>query len=149
MSIIRESIVVDVPARTAYDQWTQFESFPRFMESVRSVEQITDDRLHWVVEVGGQTREWDARILEQIPDRKIAWTSTTEPTNSGTVSFAAIGPAETRVDLELAFEPSGLAETVGDASGVLEAQVQGDLRRFKEFIETRGSATGEYREAIP
>jgi uncharacterized membrane protein len=148
MSTIEKSIDVAVPVRTAYDQWTQFESFPQFMEGVESVRQVDDKRLHWTAEIGGVTREWDAEIVDQTPDERITWRSTDGTTNAGTVSFAAPDPATTRVTLRLDYEPEGLAEKAGDLLKIVDRRAEGDLERFKGFIEERGQQTGGWRGEI-
>lgn len=148
MSQISESIDVHVPVRTAYDQWTMFEEFPRFMEGVERVEQRGDRRMHWVAEIAGQRREWDAEVTEQIPDERVAWTSTSGAQNAGVVTFHRIEPDVTRVMLQLDFEPEGAVETVGDALGVVKLRVKGDLERFRDFIEDRGVETGAWRGEI-
>jgi uncharacterized membrane protein len=145
MATIEKSIDVDVPVRTAYDQWTQFEEFPRFMESVESVKQLDDTHLHWVAKVGGKRKEWDARITEQIPDKRIAWTSEGGAGNAGVVTFHRLGDHKTRVMLQIEYEPEGIVETAGDALGVVTSRIAGDLQRFKEFIESRGRETGAWR----
>jgi uncharacterized membrane protein len=148
-SRIEKSIDIDVPVRTAYDQWTQFEEFPTFMEGVESVHQLDDRRLHWRAEVGGKTLEWDAEIVEQQPDMRIAWRSTTGPKNAGVVSFYRLADDRCRATLQVDYEPRGFVETVGDWFGVMSRRVEGDLERFKKFIEERGVETGAYRGTIP
>jgi uncharacterized membrane protein len=148
MSNITESIDVEVPVRTAYDQWTQFEEFPKFMSGVERIEQLDDTRLHWVAKVGGKTKEWDARITEQTPDQRVAWTATSGAENAGVVTFHRIDDNKTRVTVQMDVEPEGLVENVGDAVGVPERQVKGDLERFKEFIESRGRETGAWRGEV-
>jgi uncharacterized membrane protein len=147
MSTIEKTVVVDVPVRTAYDQWTQFESFPRFMEGVESVEQIDDKRVHWKAEIAGVTREWDAEIVDQTPDQQITWRAVDGTDNRGTVQFAP-ADAGTRVTVRLDYEPEGLVEKAGDVLNFVEHRVSDDLDRFKEFIETRGAETGEWRGEI-
>jgi uncharacterized membrane protein len=147
MSTIEKTIDVEVPVRTAYDQWTQFESFPKFMEGVEQVRQLDDTHVHWKAEIGGITREWDAEIVDQTPDERVTWRSTDGTTNSGTVSFAPQAPG-TRVTLRLEFEPEGIVEKVGDVLGVVERRAEGDLERFKSFIENRGVETGEWRGEV-
>jgi uncharacterized membrane protein len=149
MSKIEKSIDVHVPVRTAYDQWTQFEEFPHFMEGVESVEQIDDRRLHWRAEILGKVVEWDAVIAEQLPDTRIAWRSTNGAPNAGVVSFYRLSDDHCRVALQLDYEPEGFVETVGDWLGVLSSRVEGDLERFKKFIEERGVETGAWRGTIP
>ncbi len=148
MSTIEQSIEVKVPVQTAYNQWTQFEEFPNFMEGVQSVQQLDDERLHWKAEIGGQEREWDAEITEQKPHQRVAWRSTTGATNAGVVTFHHIDPQTTRVMLQMEFEPVGVKEKLGDALGIAERRVKGDLERFKEFIESRGRETGAWRGEI-
>jgi uncharacterized membrane protein len=148
VSTIEESVEVAVPVRTAYNQWTQFEEFPRFMEGVERVDQIDDQLLHWVAEVGGRKREWDAKITEQTPDQRVAWYSTGDTKHAGVVTFHRIADDRTRVMLQMDFEPTDLVEKAGDALGIVRRRVKGDLSRFKEFIETRGQATGEWRGEI-
>jgi uncharacterized membrane protein len=148
VSRVQKSIDVDVPVRTVYDQWTQFEEFPRFMEGVKSVEQLDDTRLHWKAEIAGQQKEWDAQILEQRPDELVSWASTSGARNAGTVSFERLSDARTRVAVLMEVDPDGALETVGEAVGVLDARVAGDLQRFKEFIERRGTPTGAWRGTV-
>jgi uncharacterized membrane protein len=148
MSSIEQSIEVDVPVRTAYNQWTQFEEFPRFMEGVESVRQIDDTHLHWVAEIAGQRREWDAEITEQTPDQRVAWTSTTGSRNAGVVTFHSLGNGNTKVMLQLDFEPEGFTEKVGDVLGAVRVRTKGDLERFKEFVEARGTSTGAWRGTV-
>jgi uncharacterized membrane protein len=148
MPSIKKDIDVNVPVHTAYDQWTQFESFPQFMDGVKEVVQLDEKTLRWRAEVGGKEQEWEAEITEQMPDRHIAWHSTTGTPNAGSVMFESLGTDKTRVSLELAYEPQGTQEKVGDALGVLDRRVDGDLRRFKEFIEQRRTPTGAWRGEI-
>src|SRR3954470_16934911 len=124
---VEESIQVDVPVSTAYNQWTQFEDFPHFMGGVKEVQQLGDQRLHWVAQIAGVRREWDAAILEQVPDSKVAWAATTGATNAGAVYFQSLGPARTLVRLHLEYEPEGLVEKVGDFLNVVSRQAEGDL----------------------
>jgi uncharacterized membrane protein len=148
MSNITESIDVEVPVRTAYDQWTQFEEFPKFMSAIERVDQLDDQRLHWVAKVGGKTKEWDAKITEQTPDQRVAWTSTSGADNAGVVTFHRIDDNKTRVTVQMDVDPEGALENVGDAIGVPERQVKGDLERFKKFIESRGGETGAWRGEV-
>jgi uncharacterized membrane protein len=148
MSSIERSIEVDVPVRTAYNQWTQFEEFPRFMEGVEKVAQLDDKRLHWVAEIAGKTREWDAEITEQIPDERVAWRNIDGATNAGVVTFHYIDENKSKIMLQLEFEPEGLVEKAGDALGLVRSRAKGDLERFKSFIESRGSETGAWRGEI-
>lgn len=145
---VERTVTVEVPVRTAYNQWTQFEEFPQFMGGVQEVTQVDDSTLHWVAEIGGVRREWEAAILEQVPDQKVAWAATGGATNAGAVHFAPSGPDHTLVTLHLEFEPEGLVEKVGDALGVVERQAEADLQRFKTFIEQRGAETGSWRGQV-
>ncbi|HVM02886.1 MAG TPA: SRPBCC family protein [Acidimicrobiales bacterium] len=148
MGTVRKSITVDLPVNTVYNQWTQFEEFPQFMEGVESVTQLDDTRLHWVAEIGGTRREWDAQIIEQTPDRRIAWQAIGGKTNAGAVTFQPAGPQQTRVELEIDYETEGMKEKAGDALGVVDRRVEGDLERFKSFIESRGVETGAWRGKV-
>lgn len=148
MSKVEKAIEVDVPVRTAYNQWTQFEEFPRFMEGIEEVRQISDTRLHWKANIAGKVKEWDAEITQQIPDQRIAWASINGADNAGTVTFEPIDPTHTRVHLEMVYDPEGLVEKVGDALGLASGRISGDLKRFKEFIESRGIETGAWRGAV-
>jgi uncharacterized membrane protein len=148
MSTIEKSIEVNVPVRTAYNQWTQFEEFPRFMEGVKEVTQLDDTRLHWKAAIAGQEKEWDAEITEQTPDQRIAWTSRGGAINGGVVTFHRLSDARSKVMLQLEYAPQGVVESVGDALGVVSLRVQGDLERFKEFIEKRGRETGAWRGQV-
>jgi uncharacterized membrane protein len=145
MSSFEESIEVNVPVHTAYNQWTQFEEFPRFMEGVERVDQLDDTHLHWVAEVAGKTHEWDAEVTEQHPDERVAWKSTTGKMNAGVVTFHRLSDDQTKVMVQIDFEPEGMIENVGDALGVVERRTKGDLERFKQFIESRGMETGAWR----
>ncbi|HTE73534.1 MAG TPA: hemerythrin domain-containing protein [Actinomycetes bacterium] len=142
---VKDEVTVEVPVNLAYNQWTQFEEFPRFMDGVVSVDQVTDSRLHWVAEVAGVRREWDAEILEQLPDRKVAWAATEGATNAGAVYFESVDPGRTLVRLELEYEPEGLVEKAGDALGLVKRQAKEDLSRFKSFIESLDVPTGAWR----
>jgi uncharacterized membrane protein len=148
MASVEYSLNVKVPVRTAYNQWTQFEDYPRFMEGVKSVRQLDDKRLHWQAEIAGKDEEWDATITEQAPDQRVAWTSTSGATNSGVVTFHYIDPNTTKVMLQLDYEPEGTVEKIGSALGVPQKRVEGDLKRFKDFIEARGHETGAWRGEI-
>lgn len=145
MSTIEQSIEVDVPVRTAYNQWTQFEEFPQFMEGVERVEQRTDTMTHWVTKIAGVSREFDAQIVEQEPDRVVRWRSVDGPQNEGTVRFEPVDEKRTRVSLRLDFDPEGIVEKAGDVLGVVRMRTKGDLERFKRFIEERGTETGAWR----
>jgi peroxiredoxin len=148
MSMIEEQIEVEVPLRATYDQWTQFEEFPAFMQGVEEVRQLDDTHLHWVATIAGIQREWDARITEQIPDQMVAWTSTEGTRNDGLVTFDALGAHRTRVTLRLDLEPEGALETVGEALGLVRTRARGDLQRFKEFLEQRRLPTGAWRGEV-
>jgi uncharacterized membrane protein len=145
MSTVEESVEVAVPVRTAYDQWTQFEEFPQFMEGVESVTQLDDTHLVWVAEIAGVRREWRAEVTEQHPDERVAWRATDGAHNAGVVTFHRLDEGRTRVMLQLDFDPEGLVEAAGDKLGVVQRRAAGDLARFKEFIEARGSETGAWR----
>jgi uncharacterized membrane protein len=146
MSQVQESVDVDVPIRTAYDQWTQFESFPNFMDGVESITQIDDTHSHWVTKIAGVTREFDTEVTEQHPDERVAWTSIGGDTkHAGVVTFHRIGDAQTRVDVQIDWEPEGFVEKAGSAVGVDSHQVKADTKRFKKFIEERGAQTGAWR----
>ncbi|HTO69424.1 MAG TPA: SRPBCC family protein [Myxococcota bacterium] len=147
-SRLTESIEVEVPLSTAYNQWTQFEEFPRFMEGVQSVRQLDEARLLWKAEIGGKTVEWQAKIVEQVPDLRISWRSVTGAKNSGVVRFDRLGDARCRVSLDLEYEPEGAIENVGDFLGVVSRRAKGDLQRFKSFIEHRQHETGAWRGEI-
>jgi uncharacterized membrane protein len=148
VSVVEHSIDVDVPVRVAYDQWTQFETFPKFMEGVERVVQKDDKTLEWHANIAGQDKSWTAEIVEQTPDQRIAWRSTSGATNAGVVSFTSNGQNSTRVTLQLEADPEGPIENVGDALGFLDRRVKGDLDRFKEFVEGRGVATGSWRGEV-
>jgi uncharacterized membrane protein len=147
-SVILEAIDVDVPVRTAYDQWTQFEKFPLFMLGVKSVTQLDDSHLLWKIDIGEETREWTARITEQTPDKRIAWTSTSGTPNAGVVTFHRLSDRQCRVTLQIDYTPDGFVESVGDMLGIVRERVKGDVERFKLFVEDRGSATGAFRGTI-
>jgi len=145
---VEKSILVNVPVSTAYNQWTQFEDFPQFMGGITSVTHLSDDRLEWVAQIGGVKRQWEAKILQQIPDQKIAWAATSGATNAGEVRFEDVGGGQTSVHLFLEYEPEGLVEKVGDKLNVIENQAEGDLERFKAFIESERYATGAWRGSV-
>ena len=148
MGTIEKTIEVDVPVRTAYDQWTQFEEFPKFMDGVDRVQQIDDKNLHWKANIAGVTREWTAEIVHQEPDQQVSWRSTDGTKNDGTVAFASIGTDRTQVTLRLDFEPEGAVEKAGDMLRLVEAQAAVDLEKFKEFIEHREAETGAWRGSV-
>ncbi|AEV84728.1 cyclase [Actinoplanes sp. SE50] len=146
MTTVTESVDVNVPVSTAYNQWTQFEDFPKFMDGVESITQTDATHTHWVTKVGGQIREFDAEISEQHPDERVAWHSTGGDTkHAGVVTFHRLSDTETRVTIQLDWEPEGFVEKVGSAVGVDSHQVKADAKRFKQFIEERGTATGGWR----
>jgi uncharacterized membrane protein len=148
MERIEKTIEVAAPLDKVYNQWTQFEDFPEFMEGVEEVTQLDDKHLHWVAEIGGKKKEWDAEIYEQVPDQRVAWRSTTGAGNAGIVEFRPRDKDHTEVTLKLDYEPEGVTEKVGDALGVVSQRVAGDLARFKEFIQSRGTETGAWRGEI-
>jgi uncharacterized membrane protein len=145
---IEQSVDVEVPVRTAYNQWTQFEEFPGFMEGVEQVVQIDDTHLRWKADIGGTTREWEAEITEQRPDERIAWKATSGKGNSGVVTFHRLDENRTRIMLQLDWEPEGAKEQLGSAVGIDDRQVKGDLERFKRMIENRGAETGSWRGEV-
>jgi len=149
MTTIERSVEIDVPASTAYAAWTQFEMFPRFMEGVESVEQRDDRHLHWRAEVFGKTEEWTAEITEQIPDKRIAWRSEGGVENSGVVTFHRLSDERSRVMLQMGYELESVSEKVGDALGLLSRRVEGDLERFKAFVEEHGHEIHGWRGKIP
>jgi uncharacterized membrane protein len=149
MATIEKSIDVEVPVRTAYNQWTQFEQFPAFMEGVTAVTQVDDRRLRWQANVGGKSQEWTAEITEQHPDERIAWRSTSGARNAGVVTFHRLADQKTRVMLQMEYDPQGMVENVGDAVGVVTARVGRDMARFKDYIESRQRETGAWRGDIP
>ena len=148
MSTIEKSIEVNVPVHTAYNQWTQFEEFPRFMEGVKQVRRLDDTHLHWKAEIAGKEKEWDADITEQTPDQRIAWTSRGGAVNDGIVMFQPLADARSKISLHVAYLPEGIVENMGDELGAISLRVQRDLERFKAFIEARGRETGFWRGKI-
>jgi uncharacterized membrane protein len=149
MSGVTEHIDVAVPIRAAYNQWTQFEEFPHFMEGVKEVRQLTDTMTHWTTEIAGVKREFDAQITEQIPDERVAWKSTDGTHHAGVITFHRLDDNHARVTAQMEFDPQGLVEQAGDKLGVVERRVKGDLQRFKSFIESRGGAeTGAWRGEV-
>jgi len=148
MTTIQKQIEVDMPVSSVYNQWTQFEEFPRFMEGVLEVQQLDDDRLFWRAEAAGVTKEWYARIARQIPNRMVSWFSEAGVDTGGEVTFRPIGEGRTEVTLNMSYEPEDIVESVGDKLGFLSRRVEGDLKRFKEFIELRGEETGAWRGTI-
>lgn len=148
MASVEKSIEVDVPLHTAYNQWTQFEEFPRFMEGIREVKQLDDKRLYWHAEIGGQDKEWEAEITSQVPDQRIAWRSIDGAENAGIVTFHQVDNDKTRVDLRIDYDTDGVIESIGSALGAVSSRVEGDLERFKDFVESRGQETGAWRGQI-
>ena len=148
MSKVEKSIDVNVPVRTAYNQWTQFEQFPQFMEGVREVKQLDDKRLLWRAEIAGKEKSWEAEISEQVPDMRIAWHSISGAPNAGVVTFHRLSDDTTRIMLQMEYDPEGFVENVGDALGAASLRITGDLERFKSFIESRGTETGAWRGEI-
>ncbi len=146
---VEQTIQVDVPIRQVYDQWTQFEEFPRFMEGIEEIRQIDDRKVHWVAEFGGERHEWDAEITEQSPEERVAWRNVSGKDNAGVVTFHRIDDDTTRVAVQMDWAPESIREKIGSALGADDSRVRGDLERFKEFIESRGSATGEWRGEVP
>jgi uncharacterized membrane protein len=145
---VEKRILVNVPVSVAYNQWTQFEEFPLFMGGVKSVKQLSDNKLEWTAEIGGVRRQWQARILEQVPDQKVAWAATEGATNAGSVTFEDLGGGQTSVQLSLEYEPEGVVEKIGDKLNVVEKQAASDLDRFKAFTEDEGYATGAWRGTV-
>ncbi|MDB5797349.1 MAG: cyclase [Paucimonas sp.] len=149
MSSVADTIEVDVPVSTAYNQWTQFEEFPKFMHSVQEVRQLDDTHLHWKATVAGKQKEWDAEITHQVPDRRIAWRSTSGTPNGGSVTFEPIGEGRTRIRLEMQYTPEDFLEQAGDAMGAVKMELHQNLTRFKEMLEQRGHETGAWRGSVP
>jgi uncharacterized membrane protein len=147
-STVQETIELNVPLSTAYNQWTQFEEFPKFMDSVQEVKQVDDTHLHWKALVAGKPKEWDSEITEQIPDRRIAWRSTSGVQNAGAVTFQRVGVNRTRVQLEMDYDPETLDEKIGDAVGAVKLTAKGNLKRFKQLVEARGAETGAWRGTV-
>jgi len=148
MERVDKSIEVNCPVSTVYNQWTQFEEFPRFMAGVKEVRQLDDTHVHWHAEVWGKDVEWDSEIIEQVPDQRIAWRSTSGAPNEGSVRFEPRGADRTVVHLSMAYEPQGAVEKAGDALGIFTARVQNTVEDFKEFIENRGAETGAWRGEV-
>lgn len=148
MPITSKSIIVNAPLSAVYNQWTQFELFPQFMEGILKIEQIDDTTLRWTADIAGKDVSWTAKITEQVPDKVIAWRSTTGRANHGRVSFVPIDQERTQVQVEMEYDPEGVIENVGDALGFVERRVEGDLQRFSQFIERRGRETGAWRGEV-
>jgi uncharacterized membrane protein len=148
MAEVKESVEVNVPVSTAYNQWTQFEEFPSFMENVESVTQLDDSHLRWIAEVGGKRQEWKAEITQQVPDEIIAWRSTEGQENAGSVRFESLGADSTKIDVTLTWEPEGIVEAAADRIGISERALSVDLGRFKELVESRGVESGAWRGEV-
>jgi uncharacterized membrane protein len=149
MERIEKSIEVRCPVRAVYNQWTQFEEFPRFMAGVKEVKQLDETHVHWHAEIWGKDKEWDAEILEQVPDQRIVWRSTTgDAPNAGIVRFEPLGPDRTRVNLTMEYEPQGAIENIGDKLGVMSGRVEATVKQFRDFIEKRGNETGGWRGEV-
>jgi len=145
---IEKSVEVDVPLSTAYNQWTQFEEFPSFMNGVEAVKQLDETHLHWVASIGGHREEWDAEITEQIPDERVAWKATSGKGNAGVVTFHQLDDNRTKVMLQLDWESEGMVEALGALLGRDDRAVKGDLERFKELVEKQGSESGAWRGEV-
>lgn len=148
MASIEKGIEVEAPLSAVYNQWTQFEEFPKFMEGVNSVTQMGDDRVRWVATIAGKEKEWDAKITEQMPDERVAWASEKGAVNAGVVTFHRISNDMTKVMLQIDYDPEGVVEGAGDMLGFVGRRVEGDLKRFKEFLEARGRTNGGWRGTI-
>ena len=145
---VRKSVEVQVPLQTAYNQWTQFEEFPSFMDGVNEVRQLDETHLHWVASIGGHEEAWDAEITEQTPDQRIAWKATSGKGNAGVVTFHRLDDNRTKIMLQLDWEAEGMIEKLGAMVGQDDRKVKGDLERFKELIEKRGSESGAWRGEV-
>lgn len=148
MERVSKSITVQAPLRAVYNQWTQFEEFPQFMEGIRSVQQLDDTTLRWTAEIAGKEVSWTAKVTEQVPDQLIAWQSTSGRTTNGRVHFGSQGASQTQIHVEMEYDPEGMVENIGDALGMVGRRVEGDLERFKDFIEQRGQETGGWRGEV-
>ena len=148
MPTIEKSIEVDVPVQTAYNQWTQFEEFPKFMDGVKEVKQLDSTHLRWKAQIAGKDKAWDALITEQRPDDRIAWKSIDGASNAGVVTFHRLSDQKSKVMLQMDYEPEGALETIGDSVGAVSLRVAGDLERFKDFIESRGRESGAWRGEV-
>jgi uncharacterized membrane protein len=148
MEQVEKIVEVNCPIRTVYNQWTQFEEFPRFMAGVKEVRQLDDTHVHWHAEIWGKDKEWDAEITEQEPDKRISWKSISGAPNAGTVRFEPLGTDRTRVRLVMAYEPEGAVEKSGDALGIFSQRVESTVKDFKEYIESRGGETGAWRGEV-
>lgn len=148
MEQIEKTFDVDCPVHTVYNQWTQFEEFPRFMDGVKEVRQTDDTHLHWRASIAGKEKEWDAQIVEQVPDQRIAWRSTTGAPNSGTVRFEPLNKERTRVELRMEYEPQGVVEKAGDTLGMVSGKVDKAVEKFKSMLQERGAETGAWRGEV-
>ncbi|TVR76157.1 MAG: SRPBCC family protein [Sphaerobacteraceae bacterium] len=148
MPTVEKSIEVNAPVSTVYNQWTQFEEFPKFMDGVREVHQIDDTRMVWHANIAGQDESWEAEVTEQIPDKRVAWRNKTGAVNAGVVTFHHIDEDKARVMLQMDYEPESIVESVGDKLGFMSRRVEGDLERFKELVESRGEETGGWRGQV-
>lgn len=148
MAEIEKSIEINLPVSTVYDQWTQFEDFPKFMEGVKEVRQLDDESLYWRADIGGKEKKWTAEIEEQEPDTRIKWRSISGARNDGLVTFDKVADGKTKVSLTLYYDPEGAIENTGDAIGMVSRRVEGDLKRFKKFIEEHKVETGAWRGEI-
>ena len=148
MATIEQSIEVQVPVRTAYNQWTQFEQFPQFMEGIGEIRQLDDQRLLWVAEIAGKRHEWEAKITEQLPDERVAWKAEDGKTNAGVVTFHRVDDAKTRIMVQMDWQPEGIVEKMGGALGFDDRRLKGDLERFRDLIESRGEETGAWRGEV-
>jgi len=148
MERIEKTFDINCPVRTVYNQWTQFEDFPRFMDGVKEVRQLDDTHLHWRATIAGKDKEWDAEIVEQVPDQRIAWRSTSGAPNAGTVRFEPLNKDRTRVQLTMEYQPQSAIEKVGDAVGLVSKKVEDAVEKFKDLVEQRGSETGAWRGEV-
>jgi len=148
MERIEKTFEVDVPVNTVYNQWTQFEEFPQFMEGVQEVRQTDDTHLHWKAKIAGKEKEWDSEIVEQVPDKVIAWRSISGAPNAGTVRFEPLNKERTRIKLTMEYEPQGFVEKAGDSLGVVSGKVESAVERFKDLLEKRRSETGAWRGEV-
>jgi uncharacterized membrane protein len=148
MERVTKTFEIDAPVRAVYNQWTQFEEFPRFMDGVKEVRQLDDTHLHWRASIAGKDKEWDSEIVEQVPDQRIAWRSTSGAPNAGTVRFEPLNKDRSRVHLTMEYEPKGFIENVGDAVGILDRKVEKAVEDFKRLIERRGQETGAWRGEV-
>jgi uncharacterized membrane protein len=148
MATVEKITEINAPLSAVYNQWTQFETFPEFMEGIEEVKQLDDKTLHWKANVSGTIKEWDAEIIQQVPDSLIAWRSISGPEHNGTVSFRPRGPGRTEVMVRIELQPQSILESIAGALGIVDRRVEGDLERFKEFIQNRPAETGGWRGRI-